>query len=362
MFKIKQVPEDFRVREILQLNSSKEGKYCYFLMKKKQWTTMMAIHKIAEKLHINPRAFSVAGMKDKAAITEQHVACYGQRWERLRNPKIKDISLQFIGYGNEAIRVGGARANEFLITVRNLEKPLTPIKNMCNYYDDQRFGGIRPNAAEVGKQLLLRNFEQAMKTYLTSPFPTETKEHKDFRTKILESWGSFHPSQVPGYLPNEKAALTHLQKHPKDFIGAFKAIPKRISTLFIHAYQSLMFNRLLNNYVKENFNCFDIDYCFGKLCATDEEIKQKLPLIGYDYEVKSEGINFNFKEIPYLTSRTVMRNASVKIGSLRMKEAEKDELNSNKLKQKVSFSLESGSYATMAIKHMAAKDINSLSS
>ncbi len=367
MYKLKQMPEDFRVKENLPLKTTGiSGKYCYFIMKKKDWTTVMALYKIAERLRVNPRVFAVGGMKDKKGITEQHVSAYGVKWDKLKRIKVKDISFQFVGYGKDPIRLGSVRANEFLITVRNLEKPLSPIKSMCNYYDDQRFGGIRPNAAEVGKQLLKSDFEEAMKSYLTYPYPDETPNHKSFRENIRENWGDFSPKMVPGYLPNERKALAHLQKHKNDYIGAFRVVPKQIATLFIHAYQSLLFNRLLTKLVSEEEH-YNISYCFGKLPATETYFNKKLPLVGYDYEgddsdvrevLEQDGIttsSFKSEELPFLNSRTIQRNASVKIGNLKLKDAEKDELNPGKLKQKVCFSLESGSYATMAVKHMFHK-------
>jgi len=369
MFKIKQRPEDFRVKEILPLDVSK-GDYCYFLMEKKNWTTLMAIQKLAERTHTNPKAFSVGGMKDKNAITEQHVACYGLKWGKIKNIKIRDIKLKFLGYGKTPIRLGSVAANEFYIIVRNLERPLSPTDSICNYYDDQRFGGTRHNSVEVGKRLLSRDFEGAMKHYLSFSYPEETEEHKNFRKSIIERWGNFKAKMVPKYLPHERSALAHLEKHPKDFVGAFKAIPKHLSTLFVHAYQSFLFNKLLSKYIEENFSePFEIEYCFGKLFATDKYINKSFPLVGYDYNEKDESVlsileeeglspeRFKFKEIPYLSSRTTLRKASAIPEKMSIEEPKKDELNKGKFKQKVSFLLGKGSYATMVVKHMYAKSM-----
>ena len=71
MYKIKQIPEDFVVREISGIRPSEHGKYTYFLLKKRNYTTQRAVKAIADALHIPEKRFGFAGNKDKNAITEQ---------------------------------------------------------------------------------------------------------------------------------------------------------------------------------------------------------------------------------------------------------------------------------------------------
>ena len=44
----------------------------------------------------------------------------------------------------------------------------------------------------------------------------------------------------------EKDVMKHLVKHPGDFQRAFSRVPPRIQTLFVHSYQSYLFNCLLS--------------------------------------------------------------------------------------------------------------------
>jgi tRNA pseudouridine13 synthase len=367
--KLKQVPEDFVVRELNIPNFRRKGQYSYFILRKKNWTTDRAIRKLASVLKKNSKAFSYSGMKDKSAITEQYVSVFGLRESDLNKLKVRDIFIKFQGYGNEPIGLNSHTGNKFEITVRDLDKPLSKIEHFCNYYDDQRFGDIRPNTAEVGKLLVQRKYEEAMKVYLTKPFKTETEVHKNFRNKIEANWGSFDSKLIPDYL-TEKKAIEHLEKHPNEFLEAFKMLPKRILTIFVQAYQSKLFNEILNEYVKDNYGNYEVETVLGKLAMTDKKIELDIPLIGYDFinngELKEiiqkvldkENINlenFKFKNPSYLSSRTVYRKASVEIKNLKIEEAEKDELNKGKIKQKIYFSLGTGSYATMAIKAMDKK-------
>jgi len=56
---------------------------------------------------------------------------------------------------------------------------------------------------------------------------------------------------VPGVSWYEKAMLRHLQKHPNDYAGALRKIPKRILRIYTSAYQSLSFNEQLNKLLAE---------------------------------------------------------------------------------------------------------------
>ncbi len=362
MYKIKQIPEDFIVKENLSVNIG-NGKFLYFIMTKKNWATQVAIERIASALRVNERRFSYAGQKDKNAVTSQYVAVENLQIDSLKNVKIKDITIKPLGYSDRPIRVGSVDSNHFSITVRNMETELKEVKNFCNYYDDQRFGGIRPSNAKIGKLLVQGKFEEALKNYLCYPSEEETSEHKTFRNEILKKWGDFKNIKIPGYLPNEKKVIAYLAKNPKDFIGAIRVVPKRISTLLVQSFQSLLFNRLLSKHVKENFDkCYKIKTNVGEFYCTDEFLDKKFPLPGYDCTdeeaiklLKEENVSiedFKVNKIQYLSSRTTFRDASIKLNDFNLGNIEDDEINKGKEKRAVSFSLPSGSYATIVIKCM----------
>ncbi|MFH1066098.1 MAG: tRNA pseudouridine(13) synthase TruD [Nanoarchaeota archaeon] len=368
--KLKQLPEDFIVKEIADINLLDKGDYACFILRKKNWTTVNAILRIADYLRKNPKIFNNAGMKDKNAITEQYVSAYGLTKEDIQRVKIKDIRLKFKGYLENPIGLASHKSNGFEILARDLEKALARIKYFSNYYDEQRFGGIRHNMADVGKLIVQGKFEDAMKAYLLYPFKEETKEHQDFRKLMESNWGKLKADMVPGYL-TEKRAVEWLEKNPNDYIGAFMALPKQISTLFIHAYQSKIFNDILAAYIRDKCEFFEVNYCFGKLPMCVQNIKLKIPLIGYDYAkfevdrqikkyadefLEKEGITlemFHVKQIPYMESRTILRDASAEIQNLMFSKDERDELNPGRKKQKSVFILNKGSFATIALKAMA---------
>src|SRR3989344_9529549 len=213
MFKLKTIPEDFIVKEVIDLKVKDRGSYAYFLLKKKNWSTLKAVEAVAKALRVDNKKITTAGMKDKHGITEQYCCIKHFDLKDLQNLTIKDITLTPVGYGNKRIGVGSLSSNQFTITVRNLEQPLQPLSISPNYYDDQRFGEIRPNTHIVGKYLLQRNYEQAMKVYLGKPYLTETPDHRTWRENIEKNWGTFTPEVARG-MHYEKFILYVLQAHP----------------------------------------------------------------------------------------------------------------------------------------------------
>ena len=117
MFKIKQLLGDFYVKEIMKLNFN-NGNYGYFLLKKKNLTTLDSLNIITNKLKIDLRFIRYAGNKDKKAITEQYVSVY----KRNKNLKLRNLELEFLGCGKERIKLGENTGNYFKIVVRNLNK------------------------------------------------------------------------------------------------------------------------------------------------------------------------------------------------------------------------------------------------
>ncbi len=90
MYKIKQSPEDFFVREISTVEIEEEGSYSYFLLRKTNYTTLRALQHIAKALNTQLKNMGFAGSKDKNAVTEQVVSAKNIGKEKLERVKLKD--------------------------------------------------------------------------------------------------------------------------------------------------------------------------------------------------------------------------------------------------------------------------------
>jgi len=146
--KIKQIPEDFIVEEIMDLKIEL-GPYHYYILTKKNRNTLDIIQEI--KKRIGDVGF--AGIKDKHALTSQYISVKNKIFFSLDN-----ATFTYLGTGKEWVYMGKLTGNKFTITVRDLEKKLKPVKKIVNYYGEQRFGGKN---AEIGKMLLQKNFKYA---------------------------------------------------------------------------------------------------------------------------------------------------------------------------------------------------------
>ena len=320
MYKIKQLPEDFIVNEISKINAQENGQYAYYLLKKTSHTTIDALQILSKKFKIPLKNFGFAGNKDRNAITEQLISIYNGN-KTMEGIKLKDIELKYLGNGSKEIYLGGLKGNEFVIAIRNLEKDdISSIKEkikgnqilMPNYFGEQRFSN---NNSIIGKSIIKKDFKKAINLVLES--------NSDCNEKIK----------------------THLQKQKNDFIGALKIIPFKLLKLYVHSYQSYLFNKTLEQYL--------------------ETINIKIPIVGFSTELnnhsteklikkifKEEKItsrDFIVRAIPELSSEGAEREIFVKINDFKIIKIEKDELNESKEKIIVSFSLPKGCYATVLI-------------
>ena len=326
MHKIKQIPEDFIVKEISNVTLNTNGQYAYFILKKKNYNTLTAIEIVASSLRISPKNIGFAGNKDKNAVTEQLISIKNGKKD-FEKVSLKDIGLKYVGKGDEEIYLGRLKGNEFYITIRGLEdKEIKKIEEkaknkqifMPNYFGEQRFS---KSNHWIGKAITNRDFKKAVELVLES--------NSEQNERIEE----------------------HLQRQKNDFIVALKIIPFKMLKLYVHSYQSFLFNRTLEEYISVNTG--------GNKVTYDE----KIPIIGFSTELKNKKIkkiiekimqeekvterDFIIRAIPYLSSEGGERDAFIKINDFKIINVEKDELNVGKEKMAVSFSLLKGCYATV---------------
>lgn len=313
--KIKEKPEDFIVKEKLTLPVG-EGPYAYYVLKKKQWSTADAVRAIANKLGIQEKRISYAGLKDKQAVTEQFISILNGK-EKFEKVRIKDIELMHVGNGAERVHTGQLEGNHFEIIVRETGTP-EQRKVMPNYFDEQRFGVENTNA-EVGKAMVRKDFKKACKTL-------------------------------------------KLQVEDNNYIGALQK-RGRIISLYLHSYQSRLFNRTLAEHIRKKYEHKELGCGYEQMPFPIQDTKEtiKIPLISFDAEpnaetdkvLAEEGIkkeDFIIRQLPELISQTEYREGFAEIKNLKI-----EDLGNNT--KKLIFELGKGSYATVAIKTLFLRNI-----
>jgi tRNA pseudouridine13 synthase len=337
MYVIKKLPEDFMVKELSTFKTSDKGKYSYWLLRKKDYTTMEAVFRIAGFLQIPLKDIGFAGAKDRQAISEQYISIKSSpktSTERLENFRSNDISLTFVGYNDEPISLGNLEGNHFDIVIRDVDSKPASIIQFVNYFDEQRFS---ENNHLVGKAILKRNFKAACE-----------------------------------FLVKEEGVGSYLLERPSDFVGAIKTIPLKTRMMFVHAFQSYVFNETVKQYLQCKYKYSQCKYSLGELIFPSKDTpalkNEQIPIVGFDSEyenpelkkiikeiLKSEEVSerdFLIRPMPELSSEGSTRDLVAEVKNLVVSELEADELHAGKKKCRVSFNLKKGNYATMAIRFM----------
>lgn len=269
---LKNAPEDFVVEEILEDGSVLEldrpfsrrdepGRFVHFVLQKRGWSTSSAISEMAKRLRISAARFNVSGMKDKAAVSTQLASAEGASKEALLALDIRDISINGAWTAKERVRMGQHIGNRFRVSVRGpaddaggrvrtIEAELGG--RFPNYFGQQRFGSTRKNTHLVGEKMLQGKPDEAVRIFLCDVSGEEDAEAVAAR-KELAAGGDYAQAlkTYPKHLRLERSMLAHLAAKPDDSTGALRRLPRNIALLFIHAFQSHLFNMLLSERIRE---------------------------------------------------------------------------------------------------------------
>lgn len=264
----KAVPEDFIVREItgngiaLELQKSYSGKdlneeevtdgrFCTFVLEKRNWNTINALLTIAKRLGHGRKSIGYSGIKDRNALTVQLASIFGADPEALMHTRIKDITINGAWRSN-GIQMGSNLGNAFSIRItgienNDVEQTIGELGGrMPNYFDAQRFGS-RLNNAAIGLCLMEGRFEDAVMEFLVG---TENENNNDAvaaKNRLRQELDFKNAlDYFPRYLKAERNVISALARE-KNYANAIRSIPRGISLLFIHAVESYIFNAELES-------------------------------------------------------------------------------------------------------------------
>lgn len=332
---LKSTPEDFIVVEIANHELS-DGPYALFELTKRNLSTERAIAEVADYAGIQRRFIGYAGAKDSRALTKQYVSIKADEVlvERLKKMNRNSIVLRYLGRTPSQLGLGMLAKNRFEITARMLkEENLHPLTSIPNYFDEQRFSVAN---AQIGKLIIKSEYLKAVQLIMDTD--------REIAPKMSE----------------------YLETRPNDAVSALRFVPRNILLMYVHAYQSLLWNEVLSRYIKEqDAGAVDIDGPVKITVPSKELGAIDVPVFGFGTEDDPvfgkwygeilmredlEPRDFVVRSLPFLTVEGGSRQGFFQLENFEAGPREPDELNPGFEKQRLTFTLPKACYATMAIK------------
>lgn len=392
--KLKRIPEDFQVDELSQV-TPKSGPFALYRLTKQSIGTPEVINSVVDRWKIPRRRISYGGLKDRHALTTQFVTVHHGPKKPMAQ---KSFELEYLGQVNRAFMASDIDGNRFAITLRDMsveevdraQAAAEAVRRdgLPNYFDDQRFGSLGYSGEWIAKEWCQGNWERTLWLALADPHPDDRSSDKKQKAILRDLWGRWveckqaldrsHRRSIVTFLADKEAAGKMI-----DFRGAFCNLNVDLRGLYLSAFQSALWNRMLTRRLKQNaapesiipFNLKSGPACFvtSFLSESDPDpppLEEELPLpsargkleegptLDLIHEiVAEEGLEKRQLRVKYprdsFFSKSSRRTV-IAVPDLEVQSAD-DELYPGRNKVKLVFELPRGSYATILVKRLTTQ-------
>ncbi|GIL81040.1 hypothetical protein Vretifemale_10170 [Volvox reticuliferus] len=272
-----------------------------FVLYKENMDTQVALTILSRHLAIaaGGHNFGFAGTKDKRGVTCQFATAFKVSPSRLStvNSHLRGIRVGNFSFCDEGLRLGCLSGNEFHLLMRDvrLASPEPPAvaaaaatttaitadgeeagpkgtsgtkidsdvvaqvtaacetvarNGFINYFGLQRFGTGGAATQEVGKALLRGEYEKAARLVLTGR-ADERSDYADARRLFFDNGDAKGAlRRLPHFMLGERAVLSVLATDPADWAGAMKAVPRTMRMMYLHAWQSYVWNSAASHRIR----------------------------------------------------------------------------------------------------------------
>ena len=258
---LKERAEAFRVTELSAYPMpDPNGAFTVLRVASRNWEQHELAQRIASRLGLPPHAIDWAGTKDRRAVAERLFSYRGPPPDALALP---DVELLEAYRARSGLVLGHHYGNAFEIRVPGEGLAATTLQERFsatraalqefggfpNLFGLQRFGEVRPVTHEVGRALVHGDAAAAVELYLTALPDGPDAPGAVARAAYAEHHDAARAlAEFPPHFRFERQILDHLARgQPPE--RALRALARELRLLFVHAYQSLLFNRWLSRRV-----------------------------------------------------------------------------------------------------------------
>jgi tRNA pseudouridine13 synthase len=207
---------------------------------------------VRRRWKIEPRRLSYGGLKDRHAATVQYFSIFHGPKRHLRH---HDVTVTYLGQLLRPYTSADIRANRFRIRLRDLTAAEVDtarraldemrIDGVPNYFDDQRFGSVAPGGEFIARLMVREQFEEGLRLALTAPYEFDRAEQKREKAILRQHWGDWAACKANLPRSHARSLVDYLLHHPGDFRGALARLRPELRGLYLSAYQSHLWNRML---------------------------------------------------------------------------------------------------------------------
>jgi tRNA pseudouridine13 synthase len=383
--KLKCLPEDFRVTELTKRVAQGRGPFALYRLTKTSLGTPEAIDAILKRWNLARQQVGYGGLKDRHAVTEQFVTIKnGPRSDQMQT----NLDLTYLGQTDLPFEAGDISANHFEIVLRSLSDDDVSratqaigdvtLNGVPNYFDDQRFGSVGQSGEFIAVPWCRGDYERALWLALADSNEHDRPTDRDEKQLLRDRWGNWPGLKADMPRGSRRSIVTYLVDHPTDFRRALALMRPDLRGLWLSAFQSAVWNRLLAESLRDVCRPEQLhDVKFGErpapfFHALDESQRWELtgmelplpsgrlklesgPLFDRLQRVLSEfGLEPRTMRVKYPRDAFFSKGQRAAIylpGNLHH-QADHDELYAGRHKLTLSFELPRGSYATILIKRL----------
>lgn len=249
---LKQREDDFLVDELPLYPPSGEGEHLMLFVEKRGLSSSYMVGLLARHFGVREGDIGYAGLKDKLAITRQHVTVHvpGKKPEDFPSLQDERVTILWADLHDRKMRRGHLAGNGFSIRVRQVNPQgvlhahkslrILEAKGMANWVGEQRFGQWGTNHL-IGRALVRGDVQEACDLLLG---PTPGGHTDDARVAYAQGDYAEALHATPLSAQGERRVLDALVQG-KSPNRAIQRLGRTETGFMVSALQSAMFNAVL---------------------------------------------------------------------------------------------------------------------